>query len=698
MHFHMYRALRSVSLLVISSSVALFAPLAFAYADVSVSIQSLSPSNTVTVGTTVSFSVTETGFTNPTYTITDPTSGSSITTNDINSSGNFSWTPESIDVGTHSLTITVNDAQGDTANTQESITVNPTPTLTLGSLSPGTSITAGQTVSFAATTNGFTNPTFSVSDSLNGSSVSNNDINPSTGAFSWTPASNQTGTHTITMYATDALGHSANATETIIVGSTPVVAIQSLSPGSSVGVGQNVTFTALASNFNDPSYTVSDTFGNSSVSDNNINSSGQFSWTPETSDIGTHTITVTVNDASGHSSTATQTITVSSSSVVSGTGGATVQGLSPGTNVIIGQPVSFTVAASGFSNPVFSAQDSFSGSTMTGSDINSAGYFSWTPTSSDTGTHTITVYVNDSSGHTGNVTLQLTVNQPNITITSINPGTTVLENSLLTFNVTPAGFTNPTYTLSDSFSGTTISTSNINSSGQFSWTALASQVGTHTITVSATDASGHNTTTQLVIDVTASGTAVTPTTTSSASLSTLETELAQAEAALQAAQGTSGSSATSQLTENLSFGMTDDQVTILQNLLAAHGYFSGTATGYFGGQTQAAVERFQSANGISPIGIVGPATREALNSLSTTATASTSTGDGYVFSNFIGMGSTGTDVTELQKRLTALGFYSGPVTGTFGSLTQAAVKAFQAAHGITQAGYVGPGTRAALNQ
>lgn len=66
------------------------------------------------------------------------------------------------------------------------------------------------------------------------------------------------------------------------------------------------------------------------------------------------------------------------------------------------------------------------------------------------------------------------------------------------------------------------------------------------------------------------------------------------------------------------------------------------------------------------------------------------------------LGSTETAVTELQKRLTAEGVYSGPITGYFGSLTLAAVKKYQEEQGIAtagQAGYgnVGPATRASLN-
>jgi murein L,D-transpeptidase YcbB/YkuD len=55
-------------------------------------------------------------------------------------------------------------------------------------------------------------------------------------------------------------------------------------------------------------------------------------------------------------------------------------------------------------------------------------------------------------------------------------------------------------------------------------------------------------------------------------------------------------------------------------------------------------------------------------------------------------------VDRVHVLRTTLGFYTGPITGRFGSLTRAAVKAFQKARGLDQAGYVGPATRAALNR
>lgn len=95
------------------------------------------------------------------------------------------------------------------------------------------------------------------------------------------------------------------------------------------------------------------------------------------------------------------------------------------------------------------------------------------------------------------------------------------------------------------------------------------------------------------------------------------------------------------------------------------------------------------------------ALQSQLSSLETqsggTAASSAGTTTSYQFTAFLGIGSEGTGVTALQERLTADGLFTGPITGYYGSLTQAAVEKYQSAHGIAVKGYVGPNTRAALN-
>jgi chitodextrinase len=71
----------------------------------------------------------------------------------------------------------------------------------------------------------------------------------------------------------------------------------------------------------------------------------------------------------------------------------------------------------------------------------------------------------------------------------------------------------------------------------------------------------------------------------------------------------------------------------------------------------------------------------------------------YIFKNFLKLGQASEEVRQLQVKLKTLGYFTYPqTTGFFGPATQTAVKAFQKANNIDQLGYVGPGTRAALNK
>jgi len=182
------------------------------------------------------------------------------------------------------------------------------------------------------------------------------------------------------------------------------VSIQSVSPGTTVLAGNTLSFSVNASGFNNPTYSVSDSFGGSSVSNNNINAYGTFSWTPSTSDAGTHNLTITVSDSSGNSTSLVEQITVTTTQTSStGVVAVTLQGLTPGTSVVVGNPLTFTAAASSFVNPSFTISDSFVGSAISNAYINAGGNFNWTPTANQVGTHVLTVYANDTSGHSASV-------------------------------------------------------------------------------------------------------------------------------------------------------------------------------------------------------------------------------------------------------------------------------------------------------
>ncbi|AFZ03257.1 peptidoglycan-binding protein [Calothrix sp. PCC 6303] len=61
------------------------------------------------------------------------------------------------------------------------------------------------------------------------------------------------------------------------------------------------------------------------------------------------------------------------------------------------------------------------------------------------------------------------------------------------------------------------------------------------------------------------------------------------------------------------------------------------------------------------------------------------------------LGSTGADVTTTQRCLKQLGYYNGPVTGKFATLTEAAVRRYQQKNGLAVDGEIGTRTQNLLN-
>jgi hypothetical protein len=64
--------------------------------------------------------------------------------------------------------------------------------------------------------------------------------------------------------------------------------------------------------------------------------------------------------------------------------------------------------------------------------------------------------------------------------------------------------------------------------------------------------------------------------------------------------------------QELARGDSGSQVKLLQHALAVLGFSAGTPDGNYGPATQAAVERFQAAEGLPQVGVVGPQTLAAL--------------------------------------------------------------------------------------
>ena len=149
-------------------------------------------------------------------------------------------------------------------------------------------------------------------------------------------------------------------------------------------------------------------------------------------------------------------------------------------------------------------------------------------------------------------------------------------------------------------------------------------------------------------------------------------------AAVLALAGLAAPAAAGATTQNLSVGASGSAVRQLQAKLGI------TADGAFGPQTEAAVRQFQRSHGIPATGLVGPLTRAALG-LEGDAPA---TQDDPTPATTVK--ATASQVRMLQRRLGVT------VDGVLGPQTRSAIKAFEAAHGLTANGELDAETLSAL--
>jgi peptidoglycan hydrolase-like protein with peptidoglycan-binding domain len=127
----------------------------------------------------------------------------------------------------------------------------------------------------------------------------------------------------------------------------------------------------------------------------------------------------------------------------------------------------------------------------------------------------------------------------------------------------------------------------------------------------------------------------------------------------------------------------------LQRDLTTLHFYAGPVTGVFGPLTRAAVINFQKAQRLAADGSWGPESQAALTKLLANRASNPSSST---------LPPPAVWVARLQRDLSMLHFYSGPITGVFGPLTRAAVLSFQRAERLVPDGRWGPQSQAMLTR
>ena len=168
--------------------------------------------------------------------------------------------------------------------------------------------------------------------------------------------------------------------------------------------------------------------------------------------------------------------------------------------------------------------------------------------------------------------------------------------------------------------------------------------------------------------------------------------IAKIDAAYEAKGGSSSGSGSSASGLKLNSKGTD--VRNLQQDLTTLGYYWAEITGNFGAKTETAVKRFQEENGLTADGVAGTKTLNAI--AAAVARKGGTPASGGNAGTTLKLNSQGTKVSQLQTDLKQLGYYYAEITGNFGEKTEAAVKAFQKAKGLTADGVAGTKTLNAI--
>ena len=407
----------------------------------------------------------------------------------ITAGGAFTWTPNTTQIGTATFDVCVSD--GDLSDC-ETIDVTVSAANSAPVLDPVGDKTAdtGTELAFTATAS---DPdagdalTFTLAPGTSGAVPAGASITAG-GAFTWTPNTTQIGTATFDVCVSDG---DLSDCETIDVTVTAANSAPVLDPvgDKTAATGTELAFTATAS---DPdagdtlTFTLAPGTSGAVPAGASITAGGAFTWTPNTTQIGTATFDVCVSDGE-LSDCETIDVTVSaanSAPVLDPVGDKTAA---------TGSELAFTATASdpdAGDTLTFTLAPGTSGAVPAGASITAGGAFTWTPNTTQIGTATFDVCVSDgelSDCETIDVTVSAANSAPVLDPVGDKTADTGSELAFTATASDPDAGDTLTFTLAPGTSGAVPAGASITAGGAFTWTPNTTQIGTATFDVCVSD-------------------------------------------------------------------------------------------------------------------------------------------------------------------------------------------------------------------
>jgi len=418
------------------------------------------------------------------------TAGATFAAGAGNTSGTLSWTPTFTQAGSYAATFTATNALSGSAST--AITVNNVDRAPAVTAPPSANGPENTLITFTVSAN---DPDGDAIASLTatgtaitaGASFAANGSNTS-GTFSWTPTTGQSGSYAATFTASNALSGSASTAISVGVDLAPTVTAPAT---ASVNEGFLLTIPITA---NDPDGAIASlTATGSAITAGGAftagagNTSGSFTWAPTFTQAGSYGVTFTAGNAlSGSASTAITVNDVDRAPTVTAPATASVsEGALLTVNVTAADADGDAIASLTATGTAITA-----GTTFAPGAGNTTGELSWATTTSDAGSYGATFTASNALSGSASTAITVVGENQNPVVTA--PSTaSVDEGQLLTFSVSATDGDGDHVTLS--MTGGTAGMSfadNGDNSGTFSWTPSFSQAGSFTVTFTGNDGNG----------------------------------------------------------------------------------------------------------------------------------------------------------------------------------------------------------------
>ena len=412
--------------------------------------------------------------------------------------GLVTWTPTETDgPGSYDITVvaTDNGEPNRSATSTFQVVVREVNVAPVLDVLPNRLIVQRQTLTGNATASDTDIPTNSLTFRLDPGAPAGMTIHPQTGVFAWTPSSSDSpGNYPITVRVSDdgapSLSRARSFTVTVLAATNHPPVMDPIG-NQTIVEQQSLQFTITASDPNDvPAHNLAFQVAGLPSGASFNSSSGAFSWIPNESQQGLHSITFTVTDDGSPTMSDVETISIDVGEINE----PPVLDLIGDKSILEGNALTFTASAQDVDEPANSFTYTLDASVPSGASIDaSTGAFSWTPTEAQgPGSFTVTVLVTDNGipALSDFETFTITVGEVNqspvlgaIGSQSANEGSTLNFSAAATDSDFPAQ--SLVYSLD---SGAPFGASIHASTGLFTWTPTEAQgPGTFAVTVRVTD-------------------------------------------------------------------------------------------------------------------------------------------------------------------------------------------------------------------